>query len=209
MALFFSLVGLLLVHLVAVTSPGPAFLNVSRHSLRYNRRSALACAGGTAAASIFWVVAATFGLAALLSQAAWLYQTLKLIGGCYLIWLGIQSWCQAGSPVPVELDMAAPDYTTLTAVWQGFSANLANPKIVVFFSSIFVSFLNPAWPAWFRGVALLGVACNEIIWYSLVAVAFSNATVQSQYRRAQRTLDRVAGSVMAAFGLKLVWDARS
>jgi threonine efflux protein len=102
MALFFSLVGLLLVHLVAVTSPGPAFLNVSRHSLRYNRRSALACAGGTAAASIFWAVAATFGLAALLSQAAWLYQTLKLIGGCYLIWLGIQSWCQAGSPVSAE-----------------------------------------------------------------------------------------------------------
>jgi threonine efflux protein len=208
MALFLSLVGLLLVHLVAVASPGPAFLNVSRHSLRYNRRSALACAGGTAAAAIFWAVAATFGLAALLSQAACLYQTLKLIGGCYLIWLGIQSWRQAGSPVPVELDTTESDYPPLTAVWQGFSANLANPKIVVFFSSIFVSFLDPTWPVWFRGVALLGVACNEIVWYSLVAVVFSNVSVQSQYRRAKRTLDRVAGSVMAAFGLKLVWDAR-
>src|SRR5690348_13872716 len=152
MALFFSLIGLFLVHLVAVASPGAAFLNVSRHSLRYNRRSALACAGGTAAASIFWAVAATFGLAALLSQAAWLYQTLKLIGGCYLIWLGIQSWRQAGSPVPEELDKAEPDYPPLTAVWQGFSANLANPKIVVFFSSIFVSFLDPTRPGCFRGV---------------------------------------------------------
>jgi hypothetical protein len=48
MAPFFSLVGLLLVHLLAVASPGPAFFNVSRHSLRSNRRSALAYAGGTA-----------------------------------------------------------------------------------------------------------------------------------------------------------------
>jgi RhtB (resistance to homoserine/threonine) family protein len=209
MALFFSLVGLLLVHLLAVASPGPAFFNVSRHSLRSSRRSALACAGGTAAAAIFWALAATFGLAALLSQAAWLYQTLKLIGGCYLIWLGIQSWRQTGSPVPEGLSGHEPDYPPLTAFWQGFSANLANPKIVVFFSSIFVSFLDPTGPAWFRGVALFGVACNEIVWYSLVAVVFSNATVQSHYRRAKSAPDRVAGSVMAAFGLKLVWDARS
>jgi threonine efflux protein len=204
----FALVGIGAVQLLAAMSPGPAFLVVTRISVGESRRAALAAALGVTTATLIWAVAATLGMHVLLAEAAWLYDVLKLIGGGYLVWLAVQAWQHADKPLAV----AANGLAGMSA-WQawrlGFSTNLANPKVIVFFGSIFVTLFTPETPSWVRGAALVIVAANEIGWYAVVALLFSSRAAQAGYRRAKRWIDRVTGAVLMVFGLRLVFGARS
>jgi threonine efflux protein len=204
----FALVGIGAVQLLAAMSPGPAFLVVTRISVGESRRAALAAALGVATATLIWAIAATLGMHVLLTEAAWLYDILKLIGGGYLVWLAVQAWRHADKPLAV----AANGLAGMSA-WQawrlGFSTNLANPKVIVFFGSIFVTLFTPETPSWVRGAALVIVAANEIGWYAVVALLFSSRAAQAGYRRAKRWIDRVTGAVLMVFGLRLIFGARS
>ena len=61
--------------------------------------------------------------------------------------------------------------------WQGFLRalllQLSNPKIMVFFGSIFLSLLPAQSPGWLDGAALAIVAVNEFTWFALLALLFS------------------------------------
>jgi RhtB (resistance to homoserine/threonine) family protein len=203
-----ALAGIGAVQLMAAMSPGPAFLVVTRISVGESRRAALGAAFGVATAALLWAVAATLGMHVLLAEAAWLYGALKLVGGLYLLWLGIQAWRHAAQP----LAQATEGVVAMNAweAWRlGFSTNLANPKVIVFFGSIFVTLFTPETPSWVRGAALIVVAVNESGWYATVALLFSSRPAQAAYRRAKRWIDRATGAVMMIFGLRLIQSARS
>jgi RhtB (resistance to homoserine/threonine) family protein len=203
-----ALAGIGAVQLMAAMSPGPAFLVVTRISVGESRRAALGAAFGVASAALLWAVAATLGMHLLLAEAAWLYGALKLIGGLYLVWLGIQAWRHAAQP----LAPATEGVVAMNAweAWRlGFSTNLANPKVIVFFGSIFVTLFTLETPSWVRGAALIVVAVNESGWYATVALLFSSRLAQAAYRRAKRWIDRATGAVMMIFGLRLILSARS
>ena len=203
-----TLAGIGAVQLMAAMSPGPAFLVVTRLSVGESRRTALAAAFGVAMAALFWAVAATLGMHVLLAEAAWLYGILKLAGGAYLLWLGFQAWRHAD----VALAPATNGAVSMSC-WQawrlGFSTNLANPKVIVFFGSIFVTLFTPETPDWVRAAALVIVAANESGWYATVALLFSSRPAQAAYRRAKRWIDRATGAVMMIFGLRLILSTRS
>jgi threonine efflux protein len=202
-----TLAGIGAVHLVAAVSPGPGFVTATRVSVAQPRGVALAAAIGLAMAAILWACAASIGMHTLLVEAAALYRWLQLVGGAYLVWLGIAAWRHAGDPAPDPV-------TALSAMrgWEAFrlglATNLANPKVVVFFGSIFVTLFTPETPGWVRLAALAIVAVNEISWYVLLATLFSSRVAQAAYRRAKATVDRLTGCVMIAFGAKLVLSAR-
>jgi threonine efflux protein len=203
-----ALAGIGAVQLMAAMSPGPAFLVVTRISVGESRRAALGAAFGVATAALLWAVAATLGMHVLLAEAAWLYGALKLVGGLYLLWLGIQAWRHAAQP----LAPATEGVVAMNAweAWRlGFSTNLANPKVIVFFGSIFVTLFTPETPSWVHGAALIVVAVNESGWYATVALLFSSRPAQAAYRRAKRWIDRATGAVMMIFGLHLILSARS
>jgi threonine efflux protein len=203
-----ALVGIGAVQLLAAMSPGPAFLTVTRVSVGESRRAALAAALGVVTATLIWAVAATLGMHVLLTEAAWLYDVLKLIGGGYLVWLAVEAWRHADTPLASGANGLA-GMSTWQAWRLGFGTNLANPKVIVFFGSIFLALFRPDTPGWVRLAALFIVAANEIGWYVAVALLFSSRAAQTTYRRAKRWIDRVTGAVMMIFGLRLILGVRS
>ncbi len=203
-----TLASIAAVHLMAAASPGPAFIMVTRVSIGEGRSAALGAALGVASAALIWAIAATLGMAVLLREAAWLYGALKLAGGLYLLWLGLQAWRHAATPL-ATMPAGISEMSALRAWWLGLSSNLTNPKVIVFFSSIFVMLFTPQTPGWVRLAALAIVALNEGLWYTLVALLFSSRPAQAGYRKAKAWIDRATGTVMILFGVRLIWDARS
>ncbi len=203
-----TLAGIGAVQLLAAMSPGLAFLVITRISVGESRRVALAAAFGVANAALCWAIAATLGVHVLLAEAAWLYGILQLAGGAYLVWLGIEAWRHAGTALA-----PATSKTLSMSCWRawrlGFSANLANPKVIAFYGSIFVALFAPEIPGWARVAALVIVAVNESWWFALVALLFSSPPAQAVYRRAKSWIDRATGAVMMIFGLRLILGARS
>jgi len=203
-----ALVGLALVHLLAVASPGPSTVLVIQTAAVAGRRGGLLAALAMMVGALLWATAALFGLQALFARFDWLYLGFRFAGAVYLIYLAIMLWRHARDPLP-EI---APGASAHLSGWQGFLRalllQLSNPKIMVFFGSIFLSVLPPQMPAWMDGTVLAIVAFNEFTWFSLLALLFSGGPARAFYRRAKFWLDRFMGGALALLGLRLALLSR-
>jgi threonine efflux protein len=203
-----ALMGLAVVHLLAVASPGPSSVLVIQTSAVAGRRGGVLAAAAMMVGALLWAGAALFGLQALFARFEWLYLAFRFVGAVYLIYLAIMLWRHARDPLP---EIAVGSTARLTG-WQGFLRalllQLSNPKIMVFFGSIFLSVLPPHLPAWMDGAVLAIVAINEFTWFALLALLFSGGPARAFYRRAKFWLDRFMGGALALLGLRLALVSR-
>jgi threonine/homoserine/homoserine lactone efflux protein len=197
------LITLWAVQLLAAISPGQSFVLISKLALSNPRPVALSAVMGLGLGTIIWSSAAILGVAILLETAAWAYTALKVAGGLYLVWLAVMLWRHA--PEPVELDGAKVGKLT---PWRAFTlgsvTQLANPKVMVFFGSIFVALLPAHAPAWVYVAAVAIVFINEIGWYTVVALVFSSARPRAAYMRAKMWIDRAMAGFLALIGVRLI-----
>ena len=203
----FVLLGLAVVHLLAVASPGPSTVLVIQTAAVAGRRGGLLAAFAMMVGALLWAIAALFGLQALFARFEWLYLGFRIAGALYLIYLAVMLWRHAGDPLP---EMAVG--TGRLTGWQGFLRalllQLSNPKIMVFFGSIFLSVLPHDMPAWMQATVLALVAFDEFTWFALLALTFSGSTARAFYRRAKFWIERFMGGALALLGLRLALISR-
>ena len=212
MTYLLPLLGLAAVHLMAAASPGPSFVLVAQTAVGSGRRAGLLAALAMMLGAVIWAAAALYGLQALFARFEWLYVAMRIGGGLYLLYLAAMLWRHAPEPLPEP--RAAGDKTTgdKTGAAQGFVRalllQLGNPKVMVFFGSIFLALL-PAHPPTGMQVATLAiVAFNEFTWYALITLLFSGGPARAIYRRAKFWLDRIMGGALALLGLRLALLSR-
>jgi len=208
------LAGLAFANMLGIISPGPAFLMVSRAAAGRNLKTAIGLSAGVAVAATLWAAMACFGIALLIAEFRPVYETIELAGGVYLIWLGIDAWRHSGKSVTGEAAATADAAQRsdrggiARAVLIGAMLSLGNPKIVIFFSSIFVALLPVDAPLWLRLTVVGIVAVQEITWYTTVAFVFSRPRVQAAYRRASTWIERALGTVLVGLGARILVGVR-
>ena len=198
---------------MGIVSPGPSFVLVSRVAIARSRVEGLAAAFGMGAGGLVFATLAVAGLAALLESVGWLYAALRVAGGLYLAFVAVMIW--RGANRRVEAPEAADGRSggvgdaggaLRRAFALGFVTQVANPKTIVVYASIFVSLLPADAPTWLLLVLPPIMAALELLWYALVALVFSDARPRRAYLRLKPTVDRLAAGILGALGLRLVWD---
>ncbi|ADD44362.1 LysE family translocator [Stackebrandtia nassauensis] len=192
--------------LLGAMSPGPDFAIVVRRSAISGRRSGLMAAVGIAAGITVWVVAATTGVAALLTASAGLYTAVKLAGAAYLVYLGARTLYAAlkdkgASP----LAESAPPATVSDwlAFRQGFWCNVFNPKVGVFFVALIPQFL-PSHATVLDTVQLSAVAVAiTLAWFGSVALLVGTLRRVFQRPAIRRALDTATGAILVALGVRV------
>jgi RhtB (resistance to homoserine/threonine) family protein len=192
-----------LVHLFAVMSPGPSFLITARAAVARSRADGIKVALGLGAGSVVWSVAALLGLNLLFHQFPWLFIGMKVAGALYLLWIAYQIFWHAADPIQMNGGVSID--TRYNPLLRGFLTQLSNPKVVVFFGSIFVAMLPGELPGWMVAALIGIVTVNEVVWYSLVSLFFGSSPVRRFYLIAKRWIDRVTGAFLGALGLRLLW----
>lgn len=198
---------------VGAMSPGPSFVMVARTSVARSRREGLAAALGMGAGGVVFASAAVLGLQAVLAAVPVAYAAVRLAGGAYLVWLGVRIWRGAREPLSLADEAAggSPGRREASA-WRAFALGLAtqlsNPKTAIVYASVFAATLPQHIPPALALAAPCTVFVIETGWYSIVALALSSAGPRAAYLRHKAWVDRSAGGVMAALGLRLVWSAR-
>jgi threonine/homoserine/homoserine lactone efflux protein len=203
-----ALLGLAVVHLLAVASPGPSTVLVIQTAAVAGRRGGLLAALAMMVGALLWATAALFGLQALFARFEWLHLAFRVGGAIYLLYLAVMLWRHARDPMP-EIPIGGAVRMT---GWQGFLRalllQLSNPKIMVFFGSIFLSLLPQNLSVWMDATVLAVVALNEFAWFALLALLFSGGPARAFYRRAKFWLDRFMGGALALLGLRLAFASR-
>jgi threonine/homoserine/homoserine lactone efflux protein len=201
---FLAIIGALV---VGVISPGPSFVLVARTAIAASRRDGLAAALGMGLGGVIFGSLALLGLTALLAQAGWLYLGVKLLGGAYLVYLGIAIWRGASSKVSVAAAGPGARRNTARSFWIGLATQVSNPKTAIVYASVFAALMPAHPPLWFVLALPPALFAIEAGWYAVVALAFSAGGPRAAYLRAKTWIDRLAGSVMAALGLRLLLEA--
>ena len=199
---FFTLASIGFVQLLAVISPGPSFLITARTAVARSRRDGVKVALGLGTGTIVWAGAALFGLNALFHAMPALFMAMKIAGALFLLWIAYQIFVHARVPLELgNLEEGGSPYT------KGILVQLGNPKVAVFFGSIFFAMLPANPPLWLLIALLVIFTFNEVWWYSVVALFFGAGPVRAFYLRAKTWIDRITGVFLGTLAARLLWNA--
>lgn len=204
MTILFGILGALL---IGAISPGPSFVLVSRIAITASRREGLAAALGMGLGGALFGAVALAGLSALLLQVEWLYTALKVVGGAYLIYLGIGIWLGASKRLEVDVAGTYERGSVLRSFMFAFITQVSNPKTAVVYGSIFAALLPASPPQWLLLILPPMIFVVEASWYAVVALAFSANRPRAVYLHSKTWIDRIAGAVMGALGVRLLVEA--
>jgi threonine/homoserine/homoserine lactone efflux protein len=193
--------------LLGAMSPGPSFLHVARLSVTRGRANGIACALGMGFGAMIFGLLALLGLHGLLLHVPLLYLALKTLGGAYLVFLAWRLFRGASEPLDLELTSNDRRRSLLGALTGGLAIQLANPKTALVFGGIFAAMMPAAPPTWVYLTLPPLILFQETLWYALVALLFSSPKPRALHGRGKQWFDRLAGAVLGALGVRLIWDA--
>ncbi|WP_378736384.1 LysE family translocator [Nocardia brasiliensis] len=194
--------------LLSIT-PGPDSFLVLRFSL-VDARPGIAAAIGSALGGILWAVVVAAGVAALLEQSATAYRVLKVVGGIYLVYLGVRALLdqrrqrRAAREAGDSDGLAHAGTGTRTSVRSAFTAGVVscmfNPKVGLFYLAVLPQFLTEVT---FVNTLALGaieslIAAVEMVILALVA---SRAVALLRRPKIRERLEQASAAILATLGL--------
>lgn len=208
MSLFITIA---IVQILALMIPGPDFFFVSQTAVSRSRREAMAGVTGIALGVAIWAALALLGLQLLLQKLIWLERLISIGGGLYLCWMGVKL-LRAALSRPAEAAAEQP-VRVFAGAWRslrnGLLTNLSNPKVVIYFGSIFSAFLGTGVSSAARWGLWAMVVAETFLWFSIVAGCFALPVMRRGYLRISRWIDGCAGTVFVLFGLHLIFSPRT
>ncbi|WP_291937582.1 LysE family transporter [Limnohabitans sp.] len=190
-------------YILLAISPGPNFLVITQAAISRSRSQALCIALGVSTASVIWASLAALGLGIFLSQFMWLQRTLQVLGGCYLLYVGVKMLLKARTPLDVGASVVA-EVSDWQAYRSGLLTNLANPKTLMFFTSVFASLFSGDLTANVKLAAIFVVAAISIAWNVLTVTIFAMEKSRRVYAHGKVWIDTVIGAFITFFSLKLI-----
>ena len=144
--------------LIMVLTPGPNMIYLVSRSLSQGRRAGVTSLFGVAAGFLMHMFAAAAGLTAVFMAVPVAYELLRWLGAAYLLWLAWQA-VRPGARSPFEVRPMAAD-SPGRLFFMGFMTNALNPKIAMFYLSVFPQFVRPGHGPVFAQSVVLG--CTQI-----------------------------------------------
>ncbi|AHI78949.1 LysE family translocator [Burkholderia thailandensis] len=118
--------------------PGPALLQTVSLTLQHGRRAGVLSALGIHLGAFFQICAVAIGAVVVLDTSPWLYHALRVAGGGYLIWLGIQRIRARAD------DSGAPSAVPKNVISSSALIEASNPKSALFYLSFLLQFVDPS-----------------------------------------------------------------
>ncbi len=189
------------VHFIALLSPGPDVALVVQNASRHGRSTGIAIAAGLAAGILLHSLLSLTGVSYIVHQHPTLFAALQLIGGSYLLYLGINALRslrqQRNNPLEQPQKLLK---NKRQAFLRGFTTNILNPKAVVFFVSLMSSLVPAGMSLTGKFSALLILFSLSFAWFSALAWLLSTARLQKKMMQAAIYIDGLCGVVFCLIG---------
>ena len=192
-----------------VLTPGPNMIYLISRSICQGRRAGVISLLGVMAGFLVHMLASAVGLTTLFLAVPYAYEVVKWIGAVYLAYLAWQA-VKPGARSPFEVKQLQPD-PPRTLFLMGFFTNVLNPKIVVFYLSIFPQFVSPEHGSVFPQSIQLGLTQILISFTVNFVIALSAATLAQWFAQSPKWLATqryVMGMVFAGLAIRLVSEQR-
>jgi len=195
-----SLLTIALLHWAVLLVPGFNFILIGRLAAAGQRSSALSAVVGMTCATLAWALLAVLGVGIVFALHPALRQLAQVCGGLYMLHLAFKLWRSGQAPTQAGGEGLDP----FAAFRMGFLTSALNPKIALFYGSVFATALPPAPSAAQVLSAVALVYFNSAVWHTFLAWGLSRSVVQQAYMRHYVGFNRMAAAMVGAFGLRLL-----
>ena len=194
-----------------VLTPGPNMMYLVSRSICQGRSAGMVSLGGVGLGFLVYMLAAAFGITALLFAVPLAYDGLRLAGAAYLLYLAWQALKPGGrSPFQVR-DLPVDSNRRLFAM--GFVTNLLNPKAAMLYLSLLPQFIEPARGNVLTQSLVLGglqiIISLSLSLNALIATAAGTIAAFLGSRPFWMVVQRwLMGTVLAGLGLRMAFESR-
>ncbi len=195
-----EILALLLIILVFVVSPGPGTLAVFGQCMQQGFIAAFFQSFGLSLGDITYLVAVILSLDFFSNTIASFMDQVKIVGGMYLIYLGVQSWRSGSFKIKKDISKKGNFAEFVT----GYLISMANPKVMVFYIAILPNFIN------LKNLSLLIASEIIIITFlglmagiSVINLGASKIKNKLESSDSNAYINRIVGSIMMVAGIWL------
>ncbi|MGL1044528.1 LysE family translocator [Vibrio vulnificus] len=200
------------VHFIALMSPGPDVVLVVQNASRYGRQTGLLIALGLSVGILLHSLLSLTGVSYLVHQQPMLYALLQLLGGSYLLYLGIgalhsvlRHWHQpSANPTTSQRQCALNNKRQ--AFLKGFATNILNPKALVFFVSLLSSLIPTSMSLSGKATAVMILFMLSFLWFASLAWALSGNRMQQYLHKASIYIDGICGVLFCLIGAGILYN---
>jgi threonine/homoserine/homoserine lactone efflux protein len=195
---------------VVIVIPGPSVLFVVGRALASGRRVAVLTVVGNALGEYLQVIAVAVGVGALAEQSVVAFTALKLVGGAYLVYLGVRTFRERKS-LAAAIAAPASERSDSRSFAQGFTVGATNPKTVVFLAAILPQFVSRAGGHVSVQILLLGLVFAAIALVSDTMWALAAGGFRAWFGHSPRRLELIGGAgglAIVAVGAGLLVSGR-
>jgi threonine/homoserine/homoserine lactone efflux protein len=196
-------VAFLVTTLVVVASPGTGVVYTLAAGLARGRRASVVAAFGCTLGILPHIAAAVLGLAALMYTSSLAFQTLKILGVLYLLFMACRTWRDQGA-LRLEADPGAR--SARQVIVSAILVNLLNPKLSVFFVAFLPQFAHSVGAMLELSVVFMLATFVVFVAYGLAAAWVRVHVVQRP--RVLAWMRRVFAASFVGLGAKLAATQR-
>lgn len=204
------LITICLLHFVAQLSPGPDILLIAKSAASTTRLNALKVIAGISSGIIVWVVLTLAGFSVLIDQFPWIQQVLMIVGAVFLAKMG---WAMLNGGLNAfklrhqnqseqQESVEAQNYFLL-----GLFTNLANPKTLIYFGSVFSLALSSAASTSLKMQLAFIIPIQTFVTFALLMLLISQPKIKVLYQQSSSYIDIVSGALFLMFAMWLCYDA--
>jgi threonine/homoserine/homoserine lactone efflux protein len=196
--------------IVTTASPGPAVLTAMKNGSHYGYNKALIGIFGNIVAMLVLCFISAAGLGAIILSSAVAFTVIKMLGGGYLIYLGIKAWRK--EPMALKNNKLSQDAKVENGALfkESFVVGISNPKAIAFYTALFPQFVDPNSPV----IPQLLILASIFVFFSfsflsLYAAMSAKMSGLLNQVKIQQWFNRITGGLFVSFGLVLATSSRT
>ena len=190
--------------LALIITPGPDLLYVLTRGISGGRVSGVLSALGVTCGILVHTLAAALGLAVLLKTSTLLFWAVKIAGGVYLLFLGLQM-VRNGNDLDLELPQTTLDRKK--CFFQGFLSNVLDPKVALFFIAFLPQFVAKESTSHSHQMIFLGLVFALLTVLFLAALGLFSGSIGTWLRKRKQVARKInigSGGLLMLLGLRLL-----
>lgn len=195
--------GFITVSLMIALSPGPSWAYTISTTLGHGRKAGMIGNLGNSTGILCHALAVALGLAAVLQYSVTAFQTLKVLGVAYLVYLAIQAFRNTSTLGKVG---EAPRVSTWIIFRNGAFASIFNPKISLLMLALLPQFVSPSATNPEQQIAAMGAAHALVAGIVHTHLIFFSSTISKRMKKSgkvQKVMRWATGVVFLGFGVRL------
>lgn len=190
--------------IVIILSPGPDLIYALNIGIKENKKAIILTCLGFALGNIFHLLLFLLGIGVVLKSNSHLTSSVQILGGSYLVILGIQSILASRKKINFHKEQSRS--FSAHYFFKAMTMNILNPKVIIFFMAFFPQFIKEGQVDKLTQLIILGLIFVILVFVLFLLLSLSISKVGIlilEKSKIKKYFDLSIGLLFIGIGIKI------